>query len=296
MCGIGGVKLANSGWDSTAMKTMFGAMAERGRHAHGLGIMYENSDNLIVNKSKGSSRKNLHKIEKFGSKNVEYMMMHTRFTTSGSVDNNYNNHPVVNHDIVLTHNGVVEDYEVFPQLPVQPDFEVDTECINAALRYKGIQWVAENIHGSMSLIWVDRRDSLHKINFFTNGLNPLVFARDEENNLYWASNESYFNDIQNIKNVFHAIPFKHYWIDENNILESKFVSDERREPRVITPYFRYTSENTSVLPSKTPYNGRKYSLGKKRFKPKKKAQNWKDKSVFGGMIYDEKTDSWKNWR
>jgi len=296
MCGIGGIYLVGDNqFPVKATQNLFDEMSQRGRHACGAAWMWKNSDKPVVFKTQGSSTQNLDIISKKISGNVRYAMLHTRYSTGGSIQNNYNNHPVVRDDIILTHNGVVDDDAVFDYFGIQPNYEVDTECINVALRESNPQWVVENIQGSMSLIWVDTQKSNTQLNFITNGRNPLVFARDTQNNLLWASCEDYLNDFD-IVNTFHALPFKHYTIDEDGVLESRFVSDKRAEPVVIRSWSHYGSENTRVFSSlkgqKKPSKSKKVS---KRSRPTARNKQWVNGTTFGGMIYDAETDSWKNW-
>ena len=166
---------------------------------------------------------------------TRYAFMHTRFTTQGSIKRNGNNHPVVRDDIILTHNGVIRDAEVFSHFGVNRKYEVDTEAIIIGLRLGGIEWVADNIQGSMSLAWVDCTIDRTQINLFTNGRNPLVIGRTKSGLIVWASN-LYHLDGFDLESHFNATPFKHYVIHATGMITSRFVSDERVAPTVITPY------------------------------------------------------------
>jgi len=238
MCGIGGF------YNPTGSKTPVGpitslwcGLEDRGTHAHGMAFNWVNSDKPVVYKKVGASSKSKSAVRKYLSgNNLRYVLLHTRFTTQGSTQNMNNNHPVVRNGITLTHNGVLHnDSQVFDKLNVNRLYEVDTEAINVGLRFKGVKWIANNIQGSMSIAWIDEKDSTQNVHLFTNGGNPLVIARTKCGNIVWASclyhiEESGFK----IKSHFNAVPFKEYILRPDGSIRSKWISKKRRFANVST--------------------------------------------------------------
>lgn len=238
MCGIGGF------YNPTGSKTPVGNIAslwcgleDRGTHAHGMAFNWINSDKPVVYKKVGAATKSKSMVKKYLSgKNLRYVLLHTRFTTQGSTQNMFNNHPIVRDGITLTHNGVLRnDRHVFNQLNVKPIGEVDTEAINAALRHKGVKWTSEKIQGSMSIAWIDEKDSTQNVHLLTNGGNPLVIARTFCGNIVWASCLYHIEEAGfQILTHFNAIPFKQYTLMPDGGIRSKFVSKNRRLANVST--------------------------------------------------------------
>lgn len=234
MCGIGGIyhpegskpvpaHLAFAGWC---------ALEDRGTHASGMALRWTGADKDIIYKAEGaaSSKNFLAYFNKnYGSgKNVRYVMFHTRYTTQGSAEKNGNNHPVVGHGINLTHNGVLwGESSVFTRLGVTRLHDVDTEAINAALSRKSPGWALDNITGSMSVAWTDRRDSSETVNLMTNGGNPLVIGRTKSGAIVWASTENHLAHLD-MDSWFNATPFKHYTISADGTIRSEFVSKQRK--------------------------------------------------------------------
>jgi len=238
MCAIGGYySVSGRPTPVRAIKSLWKAMEARGTHAAGLAVGWTDSDKPMSFKAAKRAGQMLKVVNKYAKgDNTQYVMLHTRFTTQGSVKNNGNNHPITNHGITLTHNGVLyNDDEIFNC--VKKDFgvkrvnEVDTEAINAALCCYTPQWTLENIDGSMSIAWVDDRESTGTVNLATNGENPLVIGRTKSNDIVWASTKQILEKSDFVlKEVFHATPFKVYTITPDGIIRSRYVSTFRCEP------------------------------------------------------------------
>jgi len=150
-------------------------------------------------------------------------MFHARFTTQGSTKNNFNNHPIVRDGIILTHNGVITNDDLpFQEFGKSRIGEVDTESLNVALRYGGIEWLCENLLGAYSIAWVDTTKSNQDIHLLTNGNNPLVIGRTVNGNVVWASCPRHFDHLD-LESMFRAKPFKQYTIKSDGFIESKWI-------------------------------------------------------------------------
>jgi glutamine phosphoribosylpyrophosphate amidotransferase len=229
MCGIGGIyNCTGAKTPITPTMTLWSDLSARGRHAAGMAVATKKGVS-VIKAPQSSQALSISKRDLIPKTGVRSILLHTRYATKGDIEANGNNHPINEHDIVMTHNGVLyNDDEVFDTLNVHRFNQVDSEAINAALRYGGTSFVADEIKGSMSIAWID----VHKIdtvNLFTNGGNPLVIARTEGGNIVWASGLDYIEDAGfKVESHFHAVPFKVYTLSPSGTIESEYVSDQRR--------------------------------------------------------------------
>ena len=307
MCGIGGFYKAGAGpVPVEAIKSLWVALEGRGRHAAGFALQWEDSDSPVVFKKKGPASRHLTKIDHFAGngKNVKYTLLHTRFTTQGSVDYNGNNHPVVSHGMIVTHNGVLwNDGDIFSDLQASRLHQVDTEAINASLSLCGPGWTADNVRGSMSIAWVDE-ETPETVFLMTNGNNPLVIGRTTDGHVVWASTKEILEQSDFVmSNVFHAMPFKLYSVSGDGAIRSRFVSDQRAEPDI--PWQMHAAQRTyrgewgfgTPKPKKKPRKGRKASkkiqVKQLQNRVSKKVQNdLEDYLLVQGWIKDKDGD----WR
>jgi len=92
---------------------------------------------------------------------VKRAILHTRWATKGSPQNNLNNHPIVSGKIVGVHNGVLSnDDAVFNYFSEARKAQVDSEAAFALLnrtKYSPAQ-VLQSLRGRASLAWLDARD------------------------------------------------------------------------------------------------------------------------------------------
>ena len=282
MCGIGGYyKVGPSPAPVGAISSLWTALEARGRHASGFALQWEDSDSPVVFKAKGEASKHLTKLHHFSGSgsNVRYVMLHTRYTTQGSVDYNGNNHPVVSQGIILTHNGVLwNDGDIFDELGVNRLHQVDTEAINASLSLCGPGWTADNVQGSMSIAWVEE-DNPDTVYLMTNGNNPLVIGRTDNGDVVWASTKSILEDSDFVmSDVFHAVPFKLYSIGPDGAIRSRFISDQRKDPDV----------GWQIHASQRTYRG-EWGFGTTA--PKRKARKARKSSKKAKKIYRNHVDA-----
>tara|TARA_R110000751_G_scaffold307152_1_gene427509 strand:+ start:7148 stop:8170 length:1023 start_codon:yes stop_codon:yes gene_type:complete len=235
MCGIGGYYNVSGGDTPLSdIRSLWEGLETRGTHAAGLCVGWMGADGPIVKKAAKTASKCSEMLSLAQGNNTQYVLLHTRFTTQGSVKNNGNNHPVVGHGITLIHNGVLSnDSNIFKRLNINPLHDVDTEAINAALSAKSPKWMVENISGSMSIAWVDTQKSPDAVHLLTNGKNPLVIGRTSSGDIVWASTKTHleqsgfcFKD----GSMWDAIPFKQYTILKGGRIVSKMISKKRSIP------------------------------------------------------------------
>lgn len=269
MCGIGGIYRASEApLPVQATLSLWEGLEGRGTDASGFALHWLDSDKPVVVKQPGATGLLQNRLSNFmgDGSNTRYVLLHTRFTTQGSTENNANNHPVVREGIVVTHNGVLyNDREVFQTLGVSPTADVDTEAINAALRHESPGWTLDNIDGSMSVAWVDETADSNIVHLMTNGGNPLVIARTTDNHIVWSSTLDILEESDfDIKTYFHASPFKVYSLHPDGAIRSDFVSEQREVANLGL---------WGHAASRRSYSASTCSVGVKGHKSKKKAQN-----------------------
>ena len=299
MCGIGGISLpAHDAFTKdrklpiSQVSNLWEEMSDRGNHACGFAIKWTNSENVVVVKQPGSSLEMSGQIEQYGSSDfVQYVMLHTRYATQGSTAKNYNNHPVVGYDMVVTHNGVLSnDRQILKTLKRKPMYDVDTEAINASLRLRSPKYTIEQVKGSMSISWVDVREP-DVVHLMTNGQNPLVIARLHSGAIVWASMEYMIEEAGfDVKSSFIALPFKEYQLLPDGRIISRYVSRRRAEPDI---GFRYVWNEASQSVSTEP-------AVPKSPKTKKKPQNGSRRSLKGKKnreaILEFEEEEYEGWR
>ena len=229
MCGIGGIYIRKkTGLNQKDLKQLWVNLEDRGKHASGIAFLWQDADKVIVRKGPRKASSNHSMIDSMGQM-VQYALLHTRYTTQGSVDNNSNNHPVVRDSVIMTHNGVIgNDWEMFKDLDIQPRFEVDTEALVAGIEEKGIGWTARKASGSMSIAWVNT-ENLEEVNLFTNGRNPLVIGELEDGSIVWASGFHHMKHYKPLK-YFHAIPGVLYTLSPQGIRYKPIKGDWPQKP------------------------------------------------------------------
>lgn len=287
MCGIAGIIPTTGIMDYDRLKQLyrlFLAIEDRGGHA--CGIAHRNIDwGICVEKGAyNPSDISFAKFCEMVTLDSSWVLMHTRYTTQGSVMNNNNNHPIDHHNHIVTHNGVLwNDDSVFNYWGNDiRRAEVDSEAINAALQYGGVEWLTENVEGSYSLAWVDRSSS-NLVQLLTNGRNPLVIGRLTDKSVVWASNLYHLQDAfgDDLENSFNATPYKIYRIYVNDmIIRSEFCAETRAQPTILGRRSHVASYGS--IPIKKKKGKKKHSKGRKR-----------QPLVHAGFKFDEKKKVWK---
>ena len=293
MCGIAGIVSADGRVNLTHVRRLWRAIEDRGTHASGMAFRRPDEESIQVVKGPFSASVAIDKgtVAHMGS-SVDFVLLHTRFTTQGSTRVNANNHPVCRNGVILTHNGVISnDQAIFDDLAASGGlrkFDVDTEALVAGIAYRGLAWTAERADGSMSLAWVDTKESHSQVNWFTNGRNPLVIGRLEDDSIVWASQPHHLARLP-VKDWFWASPWKHYWTAGDGRIESRWVSD-RRDPACTWQCATAHSASRTYVRPKTvePRTPVRETLSTSTLMEKP--------LIKGGWIYDEDADGWRKAR
>jgi glucosamine 6-phosphate synthetase-like amidotransferase/phosphosugar isomerase protein len=121
-----------------------------------------------------------------GAKRV---ILHTRWATQGTPQNNLNNHPIVSGKIVGVHNGVLSnDRQVFDYFRETRKAQVDSEAAFALLNrtvYSPAQVLA-SLKGRAALAWLDARDKRDLHLARVDG-SPLAIGTTAKGSLFFAS-------------------------------------------------------------------------------------------------------------
>lgn len=128
---------------------------------------------------------------------VSAVMGHTRMATQGSEKLNFNNHPFYGKSDVsfaLAHNGVIYNDEQIRKAENLPLTHIETDSYIAVqliehkkeLSFESLRYMAEQLHGSMTITVLDSADNL----YIVKGDNPLCLYHYPESGLYiYASTE-----------------------------------------------------------------------------------------------------------
>ncbi len=252
MCGIGGFYRANEGyvtpWEKEAILDLWIELEKRGDMAAGVAI--PGPDNSIsIMKSVGPSSEFGPKVwratwHKNGM--PRWVMLHTRLASHGSAWNNLNNHPMMSANVVLSHNGVIWNHEnVLESLGVRATRQVDTEAILQCLVRGGIDEAVQHVKGSYSIAYSDEPGSLC---LFTNGKNPLVYARLYNGNYFYASTRTIIESLGlRFKYIKDCAPGVLYRFNLNGLKTTtyKLPTIEARKPSISTDWRDYAGKVVS---------------------------------------------------
>lgn len=193
MCGIAGFCLApGESIDATRLSMcLFDQIVERGEHATGAAWVFTEKNKkagIAVSKAPVPAWD----FEKYLTgmpKGTKRAILHTRWATQGSPQNNLNNHPIVSGRIVGVHNGhLANDKAIFEKLSCVRNGEVDSEAAFALLDntiYEPNE-VLESLKGRAALAWFDARDKrdLHLARVTD---SPLAIGTTAQGSLIFAS-------------------------------------------------------------------------------------------------------------
>lgn len=160
---------------------------------------------------------------------VSIFLGHTRAPTSGSVDDNENNHPFMTKDFILAHNGnISNDKELKEKFQLEYESECDSAVIVHLIQYfydkhedviKAIQQTTKLISGSYAC-WLYHKKT-KKIYLFRHS-NPIHYYIDKRNRcILFASEQKHIDSVYDKKLRYSDIPEieeeKIYVIDEDGI-------------------------------------------------------------------------------
>lgn len=204
MCGIAGFSLTqNSSINARSLSHhLLTQIESRGQMAAGFAFGHEGKVGYFKDKVAGSNLR-----LKGLPRNAKAVILHTRYATHGSVDDNRNNHPVLspNNRLALVHNGViwnhdeVRRYELkeFDTLP-----DVDTSVIPAVLQKFGTAGV-EHLSGDAAVAWLDASNP-EVVNLARLESSPVSFTQTDDGSLVFASMPIFLSNALATMNIKHG--------------------------------------------------------------------------------------------
>ena len=126
---------------------------------------------------------------------------HTRSATQGAVGELANTSPMTTGGLIGCHNGDIDAAALASAFAVRrsigrTDTEVLLNAVDGARDVNELLGVLTTVVGRAALVWVDRAEPGH-VRLARAGLSPLALARDDQGNLFWASNPAWFSHAAN---------------------------------------------------------------------------------------------------
>lgn len=162
----------------------------QGPHAWGWATYNEETEIISWEKTPGkcdtkaAEKRQLKRIDP----NAKWAILHTRFATHGSPEDNRNNHPIEHGNIIGVHNGVLRNHEEVLKITGRqdPETEVDSEAIFAAVNKWGSSAGMRRIAGDAVAVYADVRKP-HLVHIARSHGRALHLGWTEKGNLIFAS-------------------------------------------------------------------------------------------------------------
>lgn len=202
MCGISGVHFFNS--KKTSFKTwetemlvneLLLGIEHRGEDATGIATIRGNGD-IWIEKA-DIEAKEFVKHRTSLNKRIKTILLHTRYATKGHQSNNLNNHPVINNNAVITHNGHIrnDDDLFFSNKDLNRTAEVDSEAIAALFNKYGVEkahLALQELEGGFAIAAIDQRIPTALV-LAKGKSSPLAYYKND-NFIIWASESKVIQD------------------------------------------------------------------------------------------------------
>lgn len=179
------------------MNTLAVACEKRGTDA--TGFAYNSRNHLVVYKRPLAA----HNLKLKLPDDANVIIGHTRMTTQGSENCNYNNHPFIGHcdtTFALAHNGVLcndthlRSIKGLPETHIQTDSYIAVQLLEHynELTLKTLASVAEDVSGSFVFTVLDLNNTV----YFVKGSNPLAVYHYQKHGFYvYASTSEILDEV-----------------------------------------------------------------------------------------------------
>ena len=196
MCGIAGVrKFGETPITGEELVLMLCSLEHRGPHATGLALQGPKGVNVLKAAepawkfTKGEEFKAF--IKKYLTPLTEVALLHTRFATTGSPQENENNHPMFDGKTAVVHNGMISNHDsIFNSEKMTRSCETDSDVLRALIDKYGINEKGlrelDRLTGSAAIASVSEKYP-GKLLIARSG-SPLTYGFTEsQDKLYFAS-------------------------------------------------------------------------------------------------------------
>lgn len=179
MCGLFGLIDYHHTLDGNQKSKILSTLAIQSevRGTDATGIAYNSEDRLCIYKRPMAA----HKLHFLIPNDVTSIMGHTRLTTQGSQQKNYNNHPfygrIGRKDFALAHNGSIRNdlllrhQKKLPNTKIQTDSYIAVQLLEhqKSLNLNSLKSMAEHMEGSFTFSILDKQNNF----YFVKGDSPL---------------------------------------------------------------------------------------------------------------------------
>lgn len=260
MCGIAGYCLSPQQHQTAEIAELAGQMLldieHRGQHATGSAWIDSGSGGRVIRKAPIPASQYVRRAGAHLCRRAQTAILHTRWATQGTPQNNNNNHPIPRGRIVLTHNGhIANDKDLFRQLRVKRHGLVDSEAVTALLAFgkdHPTQLLTE-VEGTASLAWLeqDKPDTLHLARVNS---SPLWIGQTTGGSLVYGSTEETIEHAGIMLDSDLAWKYSASEGEYFKVKAGKIVEYNRFTPRKSTKHYRgwweydgWTDEETEQL-------------------------------------------------
>ena len=229
MCAIFGLVNYRHLISKKHLKTLINrlAVASEVRGTDASGIAYVKNGKLVIYKRPLPA----HKMHFSVPSDTTIVTGHTRFTTQGSAELNFNNHPFMGKTeegrFALCHNGILYNDEELakterlPETPIQTDSYVAVQLIEkqGSLDFESIGEISEKVMGSFVFTILRDDNTL----YISKGDNPICLLHFKELGLY-----IYSSTPEIMEETLKGDPQSQYNFEEIKIHQGEMIRIDRR--------------------------------------------------------------------
>ena len=199
MCGIGAFQIVNNETNPAQVARVLARLLQvRGTDASG--VAWHDNGNTWVNKSNVAGEK---LAKSLGNDIGTTGIVHTRWATQGSPENNDNNHPIDVGGIIGVHNGHVanDDALLARCINYTRCAQVDSEAAFAFIAHAPTEMTLaqrlSEIRGNAALLWLDSYDTSETLHAARLTSSPLVFGQTAMGSIMFASTTKILTETAN---------------------------------------------------------------------------------------------------
>lgn len=219
MCGIAGVRrYGDNPINAEEIKILLQSLEHRGNHATGIALVVGREIKIIKDNVPAwtfCGRKDTNEFLDAFLPQASIALLHTRYASVGSPEDNRNNHPMFLGKAAVVHNGTISNHNyVFDQMKVPRSCETDSDVFRAiidkeGLNEKGIKCM-NGLVGSAAIaaVTADNPDLL----LLARSGSPLCYGITADK-LWWAS------EINAIQRAVRP------WVEHHGLHARQFRSD-----------------------------------------------------------------------